>query len=327
MKGENGLKTVNTVLGPIDTNKIGVTLMHEHLLGATGGIPQIYPELLGPNYKERIIKGLIYAKQGGVDTVVEAATMDLGRDVKVLAETSRASGMNVIAATGWNLEVPGYLGKFDSDRFAEIFTREIRVGIEGTDIKAGIIKSAADFVGLTPSEEITLRGVARAHLATGIPIMLHSYSPGQVGREQLAVLKEEGVDLSRVKVDHSMDTMDVEYLIWIVKQGCYLGMDRIPGLHVKHETFPSPDARIGVIKAMIDAGYADRLLLSHDTFLVSSFFDTLPASVQELNATENPYGFLYINKVVVPKLQKLGVPEKTIQGILADNPGRFFEGS
>ena len=70
--------------------------------------------------------------------------------------------------------------------------------------------------------------------------MLHSYSPGQVGRQQLAILKEEGVNLRRVKVDHSTDTTDMEYLTWIVEQGCYLGMDRLPGIHVPHATVQVP---------------------------------------------------------------------------------------
>ncbi len=58
--------------------------------------------------------------------------------------------------------------------------------------------------------------------------MVHSYSPCQVGKQQLAILKEEGVDLRRVKMDHFNDTTDVEYLIWLLEQGCYLGLDRYP---------------------------------------------------------------------------------------------------
>ena len=122
-----------------------------------------------------------------------------------------------------------------------------------------------------------------------------------------------------------MDTMDVEYLLWIIDQGCYLGLDRIPGLHVKYETFPSPDARAKTIKAIIDAGFADRILLSHDTFLVSTFFETLPEAVQKQNDIDNPYKFLFIHKVILPKLLKMGVSEQTIDKILTNNPREFFE--
>ncbi|MFZ1913848.1 MAG: hypothetical protein WCC72_03450 [Dehalococcoidales bacterium] len=321
------MKTVNTVLGPLDTSKIGLALMHDHILGAAGGIPQVYPELLGKNYKERIMKGLTSAREAGINTIVDADTFDLGRSVKILAEVSQLSGVNIICCSGWYGELPPYLGNFTADQYARIFAREVREGIEGTGIKAGILKSAADFGGVTPNGALLLRGVARAQLLTGVPIMLHSYSPDQVGRQQIEILKEEGVDLRRVKLDHSTDTKDMEYLEWVVKQGCYLGMDRLPGIHVPPLARVSPEGRVKTIKDLIDAGYADRVLLGHDAFLVSTFFDTLPEAAKKKLETDNPYGFLYINKFVLPKLRELGVSEKTIHSICVDNPRRFFEGT
>jgi len=321
------LKTVNTVLGPLDTSKIGLALMHDHILGAAGGIPQVYPELLGKNYKERIIMGLTAARQAGINTIVDADTFDLGRSVKILAEVSQLSGVNIICCSGWYGELPPYLGNFTADQYARIFAREVREGIEGTSIKAGILKSAADFGGVTPNGALLLRGVARAQLLTGVPIMLHSYSPDQIGRQQIEILKEEGVDLRRVKLDHSTDTKDMEYLEWVIKQGCYLGMDRLPGIHVPPLARVSPEGRVKTIKDLIDAGYADRILLGHDAFLVSTFFDTLPEAAKKKLETDNPYGFLYINKFVLPKLRELGVSEKTIHSICVDNPRRFFEGT
>jgi phosphotriesterase-related protein len=321
------LKTVNTVLGPLETFKIGFALMHDHILGASAGIPQVYPELLGKDYQERLVKGLLAAKQAGISTVVDADTFDLGRGVKILAEVSKLSGVNIICCTGWYLNLPPLLGSFTADQFAQIFTREITEGIEGTNIKAGILKSAADFGGVTADNVLILRAVARAQLMTGVPIMLHSYAPDRIARQQLAILKEEGVDLRRVKVDHLPDTTDMEYLTWVAEQGCYLGMDRLPGIHVPPLTRVSPEGRVKTIKALIDAGYTDRILLGHDTFLVSTFFDNLPEAAKKKLQSDNPYGFLYIHKYVLPKLREMGVPEKTISSICVDNPRAFFEGN
>ncbi len=320
------MTVVESVLGTLDSSKLGFTLMHEHIIGAAAGIPQTYPELLGKGHVDRIVDELKQVKQAGINTIVDATTFDLGRDASLLAEVSRKSGVNLIATTGWWLEVPRILGNFSIDQFTELFLREIRIGINGTPIKAGILKSAADIGGVTPAGETTLRAVARAHLQTKVPIMLHSYPLGQVGRSQLAILKEEGVDLKWVKVDHCTDTTDMEYLGWLLEQGCYLGMDKYPGTDVAPNFSVSPLARIKTLKALIDAGYSSRLLLSHDACLVSTLLDTAPVQVKEAVKQRNPHGFLYINKVVFPELQAMGIPVKTLINICTNNPRNFFEG-
>jgi len=106
-KQETGLKTVNTVLGPLETAKIGFTLMHDHIMGSASGIPQVYPELLGKDYKKRIIKGLTAAKKAGINTIVDADTFDLGRAVKILSEVSQASGVNIVCCSGWFGRITG----------------------------------------------------------------------------------------------------------------------------------------------------------------------------------------------------------------------------
>ncbi len=313
------MTTINSVLGPLDTAELGFTLMHEHLIVASAGIPQNYTELLGARFMERIVNGLTQAKEGGIDTVVDATTLDLGRDVTVLAEASRRTGVNIIACTGWWLDMPRFLAGVSADQFAQLFIREIEEGIAGTDIKAGILKGASDILGVTQGEEAVLRGVARAHLKTNIPIMLHSYSPGQVGRQQLAILKEEGVDLRRVKMDHSNDTTDVEYLTWLLEQGCYLGLDRYPGRNA------SPLARTKTMKALLDAGYGKRLLPSHDWSLAQVMAEA-PLISPEEREERNPYGYLYMKKVVFPQLQEMGVSEVMLNSLCVDGPRNFFEG-
>ena len=127
-------------------------------------------------------------------------------------------------------------------------------------------------------------------------------------------------------MDHVIESTDVEYLTWIVEQGCYLGMDRMPGVYPIPSVGPSQKARMNTIKAMIDAGYADRLLFSHDEVTVTPMFDTLSKADQEKIERENPHSFLYISKVVLPGLVEMGVPEEVVATLLTDNPRRFFEG-
>jgi phosphotriesterase-related protein len=313
------MTTINSVLGPLDTADLGFTLMHEHILVGTAGVSCDYPELLGAAPMERVVAALTRAKEGGVDTIVDATTLDLGRDVRLLAEASRRTGVNIVACTGWWLDFPRFFEGVSPDQLAEGFVREIERGISGTDIKAGILKSASDVGGVTPEAEIVLRAVARAHIRTGVPIMLHSYSPGQVGREQLAVLREEGVDSKHVKMDHSNDTTDVEYLVWLLEQGCYLGLDRYPGRTV------SPAARTRTMKALIDQGFAARLCPSHDG-IVLMIVPGDSAAAEEERLARNPHGYLYLKKVVFPQLRDMGVAEATLEGLCVDAPRSFFEG-
>ncbi|MGD0780045.1 MAG: phosphotriesterase-related protein [Dehalococcoidales bacterium] len=312
------MSIVNSVLGLIDTKDLGFTLMHEHVF-CQGFVAQNYPELFGDRFLDRIISGIIAAKNGGVDTIIDATTFDLGRDVSILAEISRRTKVNIVACTGWWMNYPQYVAGTSPDLYADLFVREIQEGIAGTDIKAGILKSAADFGGVTATGEIMLRAVARAHRRTQVPIMLHSYAPEQVAKRQLAILKEEGVDLKRVAVDHVNDTTDLEYLNWLLEQGCYLGMDRYPGLNL------SSQARTETLKRLIDDGWIDRLLPSHDLCLVTplTFY---PPEVKESIEKGNPYGYLYINKVVLAQLQELGVSQAVLDTLCVNGPKNFFEG-
>ncbi|MFW6116679.1 MAG: phosphotriesterase-related protein, partial [bacterium] len=185
---------VNSVLGPLETSQLGFTLMHEHLLCGFAGVSENWPQLLAQDFMGKIIDGLSQAREADVTTVVDATTIDLGRDVNVMVDASRRSGVNVIACAGWWLDTPPFFEGVSADQFADLFIREVREGMCGTDVKAGILKGASDIAGVTVHEEIILRGVARAHLETKAPIMLHSYALGRVGVQQLAILREEGVD-------------------------------------------------------------------------------------------------------------------------------------
>ena len=313
------MATINSVLGPVDTTSLGFTLMHEHIMGGPVGLLRDYPELFGTDLIERVVDDLKKAKEGGVEAIVDATTFDLGRDVGLLAEASRRSGVNIIACTGWWMNIPRYLAGVSADQLAQVFIREIEQGISNTNIRPGILKSASDFAGVIPEEEVVLRAVARAHLKTGIPIVLHSYSPGQVGRQQLAILKEEGVDMKRVKMDHSNDTTDIEYLTWLLEQGCYLGLDRYPGRNT------SPLARSKTMKQLIDAGYIGRLCPSHDR-TIARVIAANPDMAEEERLKLNPHGYLYIKEVVFPQLREMGVSEATLNSLCVDGPRNFFEG-
>ena len=313
---------INSVTGPIEADQLGFTLMHEHVMVSASGMYRSYPDLLGPNREQRAIDALKEAKAAGIDTFVDATTFDLGRDPELLRTVSAASGVNIVNVTGWWLDVPRFIRNVSPNQMAREFVRDIEQGFRGTDVKAGLLKCAADFEGVTPELEIMNRAVARAHNETGVPIMVHSYPTGQVARRQIAIFKEEGVDLERVKIDHSNDTTDTDYLKWILDQGCYLGLDRYPGHLV------NPQMRTRTMKALMDAGYGERLCPAHDCICLHILNERADGTLPEEHALalRNPDGYLYMHRHVIPHLKELGASDDDVEMLFVDNPQRFFVG-
>jgi len=316
------MPTVNTVLGPLDTSRLGFTLSHEHVGTNAAGLRHTYPEFIDrAGVVEQSTAAMKEAYTEGVRTIVDVTTIDLGRDIEMIQEVSRASGVQIIAATGNHLAVPRPFSEVSPDAIAPLYIREIEAGIEGTGIKAGIIKVASDRGGITAPQEVVLRAAARTHNHTGIPISTHTWSPDRVGEQQVRILEEEGVDLSRVYIGHSNDDTDMDYLLGLLDKGVWLGMDRYPGGRVPGT--PRWEARTEIVKKLIDAGFSHRIMLSHDFSVPKARYS--PAE-QEARRLANPDGYNFILRKVLPRLKELGVTDAVIQRITVENPRRFFEG-
>jgi len=315
------METVNSVLGPLDTSQLGFTLTHEHVAISSAGILQTYPELYGDLHRltEIAVETLTEARDGGVQTIVDLSTMDLGRNVSLLAEVSRRTGVNIICATGIWRDIPRALWSRSPDEIASVFVREIEAGIEGTGIKAGIIKVANDTEGVTHEGEIILRAAARAAKQTGVCISTHSYAPGRVGEQQAAVFEDEGFDLNRVYIGHSNDTTDVDYLLGLIRRGAWLGLDRYL---TATQIGPDWEGRAVLLATLINAGVGDRLMVSHDWLVVNGMRGSDPAA----SRAHNPDGWLFASRKLYPRLRELGVSQAQIDLLNHDNPRRFLGG-
>ena len=317
------MATVNTVLGSIDTVNLGFTLSHEHVGTNAAGLRHTYPEIIDRSgMREQAILALKEAYGEGLRTIVDVTTFDLGRDILLMQEVSQNSGVQIIAATGNHLAVPRPFGELPPSVIALLYVKEIEQGIEDTGIKAGIIKVASDRGGVTQPQEVVLRAAAQAHLATGVPISTHTWSPDRVGDQQVRVLEEEGVDLNRVYIGHSNDDTDMDYLLGLLRKGVWLGLDRYPGGRVQGT--PDWEGRTALVKGLIDAGFVDRIMLSHDYSVPKARYG---AEVQEERRKANPDGFNFITLRVLPRLKELGVTDQHISQIMTENPRRFFEGN
>ena len=312
------MPTVETATGPIDTSALGFTLMHEHIYVRTEGLGEAYPHLWRRQERiARAVDSLREAKAHGVDTIVDLTVMGLGRDAALAREVSQGSGVNVIVATGMYTydELPHYFRHRGIDHMADLFVQDIVEGVQGTGVKAAILKVATDEKGVTEGVGMALRAVARAHRRTGVPISTHTHAASERGLDQQRVFVEEGVDLSRVVIGHSGDTEDVAYLEKLIDAGSYIGMDRF-GI----DSYLPTEKRVAVIAKLCERGRAERIVLSHDASVYIDWFpEEMPRQVMPR------WHFLHIPDDVVPALRSAGVSDEQVRTMTVDNPRRIFE--
>jgi phosphotriesterase-related protein len=314
------MATIETALGLIEASELGFTLSHEHIFANSGEDLDHYPWMFDrARMRERAIASLREAKAEGVDALIDLTTPDLNRDVAFIEEVSRASGVHVVVATGIWRDPPRSFATRNIDASADIFVREIEVGIGTTSIKAGAIKVANDEEGISPAHENVLRAAARASRRTGCPISTHHWAQGEQGREQLRIFLEEGASPDRICIGHSADTTNVDYLESLLQQGVWISMDRYPGRPPR----PSWQERNAAVNALVDRGWAHRLMLGHD----ASATRAIPAGMAEALADGyNPDGLLFLTRIGLPALLADGVPQDTIDLMMRDVPRRFLSG-
>lgn len=315
------MATVQTATGPIPAEQLGFTLSHEHVTVVYGaGLRENFPFLFDwEATREKATRHLKEAKAGGVDSIIDLSTVDLGRDVAMFARVSRDSGVNIVVATGIWRDIPRLFWDADPDFIASVFIHEIEHGIGDTGIKPGVIKVANDAEGVTPAAERVLRGAARACKATGVPISTHHWAPLEVGRRQVEVFQEEGVPMHLVCIGHSADTTDVAYLEDLLASGCYLSMDRYPG----REGRPNWQQRNATVKALVDRGYAPRLMLGHDY----GVRPVIRGITYDPDPDTHPTRYLFLSTTAIPALKTDGVTDEQIRQMTIEAPRRFLTGT
>jgi phosphotriesterase-related protein len=317
---------VQTLRGPVDTGALGRVLIHEHVFLMNMEYTENYrPDFFEEPTAARAAAKLNALKAAGIDTIIDLTVLGLGRHIPSLTKVAAQTDVNIIVSTGVYTfdEVPGPFAFYGPGLFHDApepmvahFIKDIREGIAGTDIKAGELKCAIDVPGLRPGVERVLRAVARAHLATGTPITVHTAPQAETGLIAQQVLASEGVNLEDVIIGHCGDTRDIEYLTKLADKGSILGMDRF-GIHFTITT----EQRVRTIAEMVKRGYVDQLTLSHDCACWSDFFPTVDA----YNRAMPDHHYLFIHDQVIPALLESGVTQRQIDKMFIDNPRRHFE--
>jgi phosphotriesterase-related protein len=302
------MSKVMTVLGPVDDSQLGVVLPHEHLLIDLFQVFQPHREFL-VNDRELVADELqLYGRAGG-RTLVELTTPDIGRDPAGLVQISERTGVQVVMGTGRYRE-PFYeseLARLTTSEVAQLLIDDIEHGVDG--VRPGIIGEIGTHdPWVSPVEERVFRAAARAHHATGLTITLHA-NASAVGLVQLDLLADERVDPRRVVVGHCDTHPFSDYHHAVLERGAWIEFDTIRGL------FDFETARqLRQLKALVDEGHLDRILLSQD-ICINRHFTVYGAK-----------GYAFLITEFVELMREAGFAQEQIDTLLIENPRRMLTG-
>jgi phosphotriesterase-related protein len=339
---------IQTVLGTIDPDSLGMTLTHEHLLCdasvyfneptdkilKTLAYQPINMENLGwlrqnPSNnlenlqlldKEIAISELIRYKKAGGNSIVEMSNIGLKRDPIGLVGLSKTTGLNIIMGAGYYVGAshPENLSVKSVDTIADEIINDITIGVGNTGIRAGMLGEIGCSTPLQENECKVLRAVAAAQRITGVPVNLHPGNSDKAPFEVAELFLEYGGDISHTVISHVDNRIgdNNEKTVELAETGCYVEYDLFGQAQrpLSYEMLHSLSdwQRVEGIKQLIDQGFLDQLLISHDVFHKIA------------QRHYGGYGFDHIPINIVNLMRMKDITEKQIQAILVDNPKKML---
>lgn len=302
---------VMTVRGPRRGAELGMVLPHEHVLVDFVGADQVSPARYDADVAFAKIKPFLDEAKGlGCRTLFEATPAYLGRDPRLLVRLSEATGLHLVTNTGYyaarqNKFLPAHARSEDAEALAGRWIREWEHGIDGTGVKPGFIKIGLDAGPLSPEARKLVQAAARTHRATGLTIAAHSGNQ-IAAREEMEILRAEGVALSAWIWVHAQNSTDEEILVGAAREGAWLSFDGIsPRSLTRH---------VAVVGAMKRAGLLGRVLVSHDA---GWYRPGEPDGGQYR-------GYDVLFRAFLPALRKEGFTDADIELLTVTNPARAY---
>ena len=227
------------------------------------------------------------------------------------------TGLNIIAGCGYYVDVshPKDMPTRSVESLAEEMIADIKQGIAGTDVRAGIIGEIGTSQPVTDSEEKVLRAAAHAQKNTGAAISVHFHWRGRQAPRVLRLLESESVDPGRVILGHQDDIENpgLEYYVSIAQHGAFVAFDCFGDENYADEVglvHARDIQRAEFVEHMIDAGFVDNILLSHDVAYKTHL------------RSFGGHGYGHLLRTIVPMLRKLSVTDSEIKRMMVDNPAR-----
>ena len=339
---------VQTVLGAVAPDAIGVALPHEHLLidftvmfaepAAAGDKGRAWApvslENLGwvrQNFNanldnlrlldERVAEDeILLFKRAGGGTVVDPTPKTIGRDPLALARIARATGLNVVMGTGYYVDAshPPDMDRRSVDDLAREMIADVTAGVGDTGIRAGLIGEIGTTYPWTENERKVLRAAIATQRETGAPLMIHPGRHPDMPMQLAEFVRKEGGELSRTIMCHICRTIsDVRAVIDLAQTGIWLeydlfGMENSFYPYNPSFDMPNDGGRMAHVLTLIAAGHRDQILMSHDIAYKTSL------------VKYGGYGYHHLLVNVVPRLRAKGVDDAGLRRLVVDNPARAF---
>ena len=300
---------VMTVCGPIPPARLGVTLSHDHVLIDAWDMVRSYSVILDDEAvaTEELFR---YQRAGG-SAICDPTTCDLGRDPEALRRVSEATGVHIVMGSGWYRPAtyPTYIEQEGPGQLAERLIAELTQGVGATGIRPGFIgEIGTERHFIAPATERVFRATARAHVATGCPIVTHTTHSGELAIAQLDLLEEEGADPARVIISHLGDKRSPGGLMAIARRGAWLSVDNLGFV----AGYAPLDIRARNVVALWEAGYGNRVLLGNDI------------CTKEQLSVNGGCGYGNVLTAFIPLLKAHGLTDEEITAMTTGNPARAF---
>ncbi len=309
---------IETTRGPITANELGLTLMHEHMVMIDAYMQNTFSDWVDPDrIVDLAIPQLKKVREKGVCTIVDATPINLSRNVPLIARLSEASGVNLVVATGLYHHDYPLVNTPDPMWVKNLFLRELNDGCQGTGIKAGYIKCAAEQPIFSPTITNLLTAAAYAALESGAPIMAHSNSENENGIKEAELFRQLGMDLEKVMIAH-VDSESIDYALRLLDSGVMIGYDRFGTLGLA-----TMENRIQNLAELLRRGYASQIVLGHDSHIYEDFWR--PWHTPQYEPQSEVSNFYHVTDRVIPRLLELGISQDTIDQMMIRNPIRFLD--
>jgi phosphotriesterase-related protein len=304
---------IQTVRGAVAVDSLGLFLPHEHLFtDLRGPLTPGYGKG-NPEHVATVMRPFLEAAQArGVTALGECTALGVGRNVSVLLHLAEITPIHIVAPTGVYREgfIPPELLDIGVETLANMWMRDLTVGMDGTTARAGFIKVAVSDDGPTAREIRNLKAAALASKQSGAVVASHTIG-GAAAKREIDVLAEAGHDLARFVWVHAHTEPDTAVHIEAARRGVWLEFDAVGAVNWHPQA-----ALLEAVLALVEAGYVDNLLLSHD----AGWYD--PSQPDGQPKPNGIRGYTALVDDFIPALKARGVNDELIRRMTVTNPAR-----